>query len=287
MAPRDEAADDPEAEHEGQHLRPPRRPVAEVGAVGDDMHLRHRHRHAAGQAGQHQQRLQRALGNTQPRQPARRLRPAPGGLHGRRPPQGERQRQHGHHAEQPDADMRRPPAVGGDEMLQDRRPDGAGEVVPAGAERHRDAPPPVEPEGGVRHQRPEHRAAPQPADEHGIEQSELPQLPHEGGGDIARAQRERADHHRQHDAEPVRQPPHGHAADHEGQHGHRVGQRRPGPVHAEFRLHGGKRHHDGPEPDPADGRQQHRRDQPPPGIGGFRSALLGHLFASSPRHRAA
>jgi hypothetical protein len=40
-------ADDASAEHQRQHLGAARRAEAEVSAVGDDVHLRHRHRHAA------------------------------------------------------------------------------------------------------------------------------------------------------------------------------------------------------------------------------------------------
>ena len=51
--------DDAEAEHQREHLRAARGAVAEVAAVGDDVHLRHRHRDAARDAGDAQQRLQR------------------------------------------------------------------------------------------------------------------------------------------------------------------------------------------------------------------------------------
>ena len=55
---RADAAHDAEAQHQRQHLRAARHAVAEVGAVGDDMDLRHRHGDAAGDAGHGQQRLQ-------------------------------------------------------------------------------------------------------------------------------------------------------------------------------------------------------------------------------------
>ena len=48
----------PQASISDSISRAARRAVAEVAAVGDDVHLRHRHRHAAGHAGHAQQRLQ-------------------------------------------------------------------------------------------------------------------------------------------------------------------------------------------------------------------------------------
>ena len=51
----DQAADDAAGQHDGQHLRTLRRAKTQVGAIGHDMHLRHGHGHAAGQAG-HAQR---------------------------------------------------------------------------------------------------------------------------------------------------------------------------------------------------------------------------------------
>ena len=54
-----DAADDAEAQHQRQHFGAARHAVAEVAAIGDDVHLRHRHRHAAGDAGQRQHRGQR------------------------------------------------------------------------------------------------------------------------------------------------------------------------------------------------------------------------------------
>src|SRR5207253_10317972 len=45
-AARGDTRDQPEAEHQRQHLGAARRAVTEIGAVGDDVHLRHRHRDA-------------------------------------------------------------------------------------------------------------------------------------------------------------------------------------------------------------------------------------------------
>ena len=58
MVPESDARDQPKAEHQRQHLGAARDAVTEVGAVGDDMHLRHRHRDTAGDAGDREQRLQ-------------------------------------------------------------------------------------------------------------------------------------------------------------------------------------------------------------------------------------
>ena len=63
------------------------------------------------------------------------------------------------HAEHAEPDVGRAPADGLDEVLHDRRPDRAGHVVAAGADRHRDAAPAHEPQRGVGHQRRERRRA--------------------------------------------------------------------------------------------------------------------------------
>ena len=72
--------------------------VAEVAAVGDDVHLRHRHRDAAGDAGDAQQRLQR-VGRQAERPRARAaacsVRRAPTRAIGGRRRSSQRQRQHG------------------------------------------------------------------------------------------------------------------------------------------------------------------------------------------------
>ena len=60
---RGDAAHDAEAQHQRQHRRAARHAVAEVGAVGDDMDLRHRHGDAAGDAGHDQHAPAGALGD--------------------------------------------------------------------------------------------------------------------------------------------------------------------------------------------------------------------------------
>ena len=75
---------------------------------------------------------------SRPAPPRRRPRP-PAPAAGAR--MNERQQRHRRGAEDADADVGLAPADGLDEVLHDRRPDRAGEVVAAGADRHRDAAP--------------------------------------------------------------------------------------------------------------------------------------------------
>ena len=60
-----EPADDAETEHDREHLRAARGAVAQVAAIGDDVHLRHGHGHAAGDPGHAQQCLQGARRESQ------------------------------------------------------------------------------------------------------------------------------------------------------------------------------------------------------------------------------
>ncbi len=75
------------------------------------------------------------------------------------PAHEEHQRHHRHQAEQADADMRRAPAGFGDEILQHRRPQRAGDIVADRGERHRNAAPVHKPVRYVGHQRAEARRA--------------------------------------------------------------------------------------------------------------------------------
>ena len=114
--------------------RAARRAVAEIAAVRDDVHLRHRHRDAARDARDAQQRLQRVRRQAErtrgdPRA-ARVPRRAGSGACERRPAaQQQRERQHRDEAEDADADVRVAPAGGVDEMLRRsaarRRPRGS------------------------------------------------------------------------------------------------------------------------------------------------------------------
>ena len=154
--PERDAADDAEAEHQRQHFGAARHAVAEVAAIGDDMHLRHRHRHAAGDAGDAQQHLQRARRERRVRLPERRR--GAGGVDGRDRRDGAAARPAAACVTQQNRPMpiwvaRQPSA--GDEMLHQRRPDDAGEIVAGGGDGDRDAAPAHEPMRDVGHQRPE------------------------------------------------------------------------------------------------------------------------------------
>ena len=173
IAARDEPADDAAGEHQRQHLRAARGAVAEVAAVGDDVHLRHRHRDAAGDAGDAEQRLRRvhATGRTAAVDGDRRAGPGDArDRHRRRRPGAhqEREQRHRHAAEDAHADVGLAPADALDEVLDDRRPDRAGDVVAAGADRDRDAAPALEPERGVGDQRREGRRAADQAEQHAV-----------------------------------------------------------------------------------------------------------------------
>ena len=79
-----------------------------------------------------------------------------------------------------------------DEVLHDRRPDRAGQVVAAGADRHRDAAPAHEPQRGVGHQRREGgRAAEQRRAARRARARTASTLPDSAGGDEAAAQARR------------------------------------------------------------------------------------------------
>src|SRR5579863_10055950 len=60
---RADAGDDAEHHHQGQHLSAARDAVAEIAAIGDQMDLWHRHRGAAGKAGENEQDEQEPRGN--------------------------------------------------------------------------------------------------------------------------------------------------------------------------------------------------------------------------------
>ena len=209
-------AHDAEAEHQRQHLGAARGAIAEIAAVGDDVDLRHRHRHAAGHAGDAQQHLQHAgreaerttrlcASRRQPRRGRTPETPTPRGaghtaasaLRLRRPrrpwylfarserrwplPQAQRERQHGREAEDADSEVGLAPADRFDEVLHDRRPDRAAEVVAARADRNRDAAPAIEPERRVGDQRREGGGAAEHADQQAVDQRELQQVGRHAG----------------------------------------------------------------------------------------------------------
>ncbi len=138
--------------------------------------------------------------------------------------QGEQRHRRG--AEDAHADVGLAPADGLDEVLHDRRPDRAGEVVAAGADRHRGAAPLDEPERGVGDQRREGRRAAGQAEQQAVDDREGEDAAAQAGEDEAGGQADRADQDRQHHAAPVGQAAHEDAADAEADHQQRVGQRR-------------------------------------------------------------
>ena len=260
-----EPADDAEAEHQGQHLRAARRAVAEVAAIGDHMHLRHRHRDAARDRGEHQHALQdrgrrRHAGDRGMRTVGRRC----AMIDRRLAPHQQRDRHHRHDAEHADAHEGIAPADGLDGGLQDQRPDRAGEVVAAGDDRHGDATPLHEPVRDVGHQRSEGAGCAEPADQHRMDNHEAPVGVHVGRDDITDAQHHRPEDQRQHDAEAVDQPAHHRAPDGECHHGRSVGDGGAAAVDAELRLDGRQHHDAGPQPDATDCRKRNGRRQPPP-----------------------
>ncbi len=242
---RGEAAHHAEAEHQRQHLRAARDAVAEIAAIGDDMDLRHRHGGAAGEAGEDQQR-QQDFRRDRRRARRNRRRLLRGGVvrHRRLAAQRQAERQHRRGAEDADPDIRLAPADCVDEMLQDGRPDRAGEVVAAGADPHRDAAIAREPMRDVGDQRPERSGAAEHADQQSLHGGELPEAGDVGAGDIAEAQHERPDENRNDDAAAVGEAAHEDAAEGETQHRRGIGQRGLAAIDAELELHRGQ-HHDG------------------------------------------
>ena len=199
----------------------------------------------------------------------------------RRTPHRQDQRQHGDGADQADADLRRAPALRGDEILDERRPDRAGEIISAGGDRHRDAAPLLEPVRDVGHDRAE-RARRAEA-EQALRQRELPDVGGERREQIAGDQRDHADQQRTHDAEPVGEAAHHDAAGAEADHGQRERQRGVAARNAEVGLHRGQRDHSRPHADAADRAERERGPQPPPCIGGVdvvrgagRAGVRGH-----------
>ncbi len=229
------------------------------------MHLRHRHRDAAGEPGDDEQRLQRARGQPERMRRARRRHGAPVRMirERRLPAQQQRERQHARDAEDADADIRGSPAGAADEVLDDRRPHGAGEVVAARDDRDRDAAPAREPQRRVGEERREGRRA-AGADQHAVRQGEIADRRRQRGGRIAGGKQQRAERDGNEDAETIGQPPHPDAGQPEADHRQRVGQRRVRARDAEFRLHGGQRDDDRPHADAADGGEGHRHQQAQP-----------------------
>ncbi len=177
----------------------------------------------------------------------------------------------------PSADVGRAPADRLDEVLHDRRPDRAGQVVAAGADRHRDAAPAHEPQRRVGHQRREGRRrsrAGRCTTPCAIANSQT--LLASAAADEAQTQARSADQHRPHHAVAVGQPPHQHAADAEADHQQRVGQRGIGARDAELGLHRRQHHRHHVHAGRADGHQRQRGGQARPGVAGVGRVLAVH-----------
>ena len=229
------------------------------------MNLRHRHRDAAGQPGQRQQRLQCTR---------RQVDPAIHDPHGWRPcpalrrPRAEedRQRQHGADADRADHQMGGPPSVQADHPGDERRPCGAGNVVTRCAECHGDATAFLEPMGDVGDQRREGGGGAEESDQDAVAERELPQAAGQRGEEISQPQAHRADQHGRDDADAIGQLSHHHAARAESDHGQGEWQGRRRAVRAEVPLHRRQGDDDGPHADATQRRQQHRHAKPEPGV---------------------
>lgn len=242
--PKPESADDAASQHQRQHARALGGAVSEVRAVGNDVHLRHRHGHAACQAGHAHQR--RCLARCEPERPVMvrsSLRSPRHRLHddGRAPPHGGRQHQHAHAANDAQRQVGWPPAHGFDASLYQRWPDRAGQVVAARAHRHGDAAAPMPPQRRIGQQRGERGCAAQHA--HGrVRQAEGPQVARQAGRHVAtqHSQGTEREHGRQ--AMTVGHPAGPQPSQPQADHHQRVGQRRTAAARAELSLHD-RQHH--------------------------------------------
>ena len=178
-------------------------------------------------------------------------------------PQQQQQRQNQQNAQHADGDVRRPPALRRDRVLDERRPDRPGQVVPARHHRHRDPAPPQEPARHVGHQRPEPGRRAQPDEQ--VRRRENRQIGREPGDHVAGSKRQCAAQDRHRDAEPVRHPPHHHAAEREGNHRQRVRQRGVAAGHPELGLNRRQHHRHRPHADAQHGAEHDRDRQTPPG----------------------
>ena len=259
-----DAADDAERQHQRQHLRTARNAIAEIAAIGDDMDLRHRHRDATGDACDAEQCEQRVARYADIRRhEGANLRTAMG-MEVRPAAEHQRQRQHRDHAEDAGRDMGRAPAVAGDEMLNDRRPYRARDIISGGRDRDRDAASLLEPVRHIGDQRTEGRGTAETNQD--MRCGKEPQGRCEARADKADAERGNAEQDRGDDSEPVREPAEDHIADGKSHHRHRVGNAGIGAGRGKIGLHSGKRHDIGPHADAADRAKQQRDAQPQPGI---------------------
>ena len=286
---RDQPAHNTRAHHQRQHPGPARGAKTQVSAIGHDVHLRHGHRHAAADAGHAQQELKQIGWQTE-RPPRVRIsdktrradrRRRPDRLHyrrRRRPAQNQRQWQQADHAENAEADVGLAPSDGAYEMLHDRRPHHAREVIAAHANCQGNAASAREPLRGVSGQWPKRGRDSQQTDQHPMHHAELPQAGGRARGNKPQAQAERSHDDGHHDAETIGQAPHQHAADTEADQCQGIRKRSVGARHPEFALHRRQHHRGAVHADAADGHQRQRRHQACPGVGRFDAVAISERF---------
>ena len=234
------------------------------------MHLRHGHGDAAGEAGDHQERLKEAwrdAGEAGVVLPGETI-PGRLGL-GRPGTQDESERRYGDQAEHADTDMGGAPACGFDEILDDRRPDSAGKIAAAGGDRHGDAAVRREPTRDIGDHRAEGRRAAQESDQHPMGESELPERLRLAGKHISRCERDGAEAEGKGDAEAVHEASHEDAAGGKADHEKREGEGGIGTGETEVGFDGRHDHGDRPQPDAADRGDDERDDEAEPGVGRF------------------
>jgi len=100
----------------------------------------------------------------------------------------------------------------------------------------------------------------------GLHEHELPVGRRKRRRKKADAEDRRAQDEREHDAEPIGDPPHQHAAGREADHGRGERKRGAAPADGEFGLDRRQDDDGRPQADAADRAQRERRRQPPPGI---------------------
>ena len=146
--------------------------------------------------------------------------------------------------------------------IDQRRPDGAADIVAARGDRDGQSPVAVEPVRGFRHQRTEGRRRAQSDGE--MHQDELPDRRRHPGADIAEAEDADAEPDRGDDAVAVADLAGQHAAGAEAEHHKGKGQRGRSAGGAEFGLHHGQGHYHRPHADAAERADDHGHGKPEP-----------------------
>ena len=210
-----------------------------------------------------------------PGPPARKLAEV-GRQHGRAPPKDQQEWQHAQHAEHADSDMRCPPAFARDEMLNDRRPDCAGDIIAAGGDGDGNAAPPRKPLRGVGDQRAERGGGAEP-DQH-VHEGEQCEVGSQTRGNVSDAERQMpqttgARMPNRSERRPSTTPPNAKPTIAE-----REGKGRVAARGRELDLHERQHHRRRPHADAADGAEQQGGSEPRPGVGGFHPGVssLGH-----------